>query len=54
VVSSYKKPGSGGFTTNNGDIYTAPSQGGGMKYSAGPTSSGRQSWRVIPERETLE
>jgi type IV pilus assembly protein PilY1 len=54
VVSSYKKPGSGGFTTNNGDIYTAPSQGGGMKYSAGPTSSGRQTWRVIPERETSE
>lgn len=54
VVSSYKKPGSGGFTTNNGEIYTAPSQGGGMKYSPGPTSSGRQSWRVIPERETLE
>lgn len=49
VVSSYKKPGSGGFTTNNGDIYTAPSQGSGMKYSAGPTSKGRQSWRIIPE-----
>lgn len=49
VVSSYKKPGSGGFTTNNGDIYTAPSQGSGMKYSAGPTTKGRQSWRIIPE-----
>jgi type IV pilus assembly protein PilY1 len=54
VVSAYKKPGSGGFATNNGSIYTAPGQGGGMKYSAGPGSSGRQSWRVIPERETLE
>lgn len=49
VVSSYKKPGSGGFTTNTGDIFTAPSQGGGVKYSGGPGSSGRQSWRVIPE-----
>lgn len=48
VVSSYKKPGSGGFTTNNGDIYTAPSQGSGMKYSSGPSNTGRQSWRVIP------
>lgn len=48
VVSSYKKTGSGGFTTNTGDIFTAPSQGGGVKYSVGP-SSGRQSWRVIPE-----
>lgn len=49
VVSGYKKPGSGGFTTNTGDIFTAPSQGGGVKYSGGPGSSGRQSWRVIPE-----
>jgi type IV pilus assembly protein PilY1 len=49
VVSSYKKDGSGGFTTNNGDIFTAPSEGGGMKYNAGPTSKGRQSWRIIPE-----
>ncbi|WP_239482269.1 pilus assembly protein [Zestomonas insulae] len=49
VVSSYKKPGSGGFTTNNGEIFTAPGLGGGMMYNAGPTSSGRQSWRVIPK-----
>ena len=49
VVSSYKKDGSGGFTTNNGDIFTAPSEGSGMKYNAGPTSKGRQSWRIIPE-----
>lgn len=49
VVSSYKKDGSGGFTTNNGDIFTAPSEGSGMKYNAGPTSKGRQSWRMIPE-----
>lgn len=49
VVSVYKKTGSGGFTTNNGDIFTAPSQGSGMKYSAGPNSSGRQSWRILPE-----
>lgn len=49
VVSSYKKGGSGGFTTNNGDIFTAPSEGSGMKYNTGPTSKGRQSWRIIPE-----
>lgn len=49
VVSSYKKPGSGGFTTNTGDIFTAPSQGGGVKYSGGPGSNGRQSWRMIPD-----
>ncbi|UVE18494.1 PilC/PilY family type IV pilus protein [Pseudomonas sp. LS44] len=46
VVSSYKKKGSGGFTTNNGEIFTSP-DGVGMKYSGGPNSSGRQSWRVI-------
>ncbi|MGY4533751.1 type IV pilus assembly protein PilY1 [Pseudomonas sp. TE3786] len=54
VVSAYKKPGSGGFTTNNGEVFTAPSQGGGMKYNTGPGTTGRQSWRAIPERETSE
>jgi type IV pilus assembly protein PilY1 len=53
VISSYKKPGSGGFTTNNGDIFTAPSQGGGMKYSSGPNSTGRQSWRAIEAPEEV-
>lgn len=49
VVSGYKKPGAGGFTTNNGEIYTSPGLGSGMMYSSGPTSTGRQTWRVIPE-----
>lgn len=49
VVSGYKKPGAGGFTTNNGEIFTSPGLGSGMMYSSGPTSTGRQSWRVIPE-----
>ncbi|CBL44037.1 Putative type IV fimbrial biogenesis protein PilY1 [gamma proteobacterium HdN1] len=49
VVSAYKKSGSGGFTTNNGEIYTAPSQSSGMMYNAGPLSQGRQSWRTLPE-----
>ncbi|MNO95118.1 Neisseria PilC protein [compost metagenome] len=49
VVSSYKKPGSGGFTTNNGEIFTSPGLGNGMMYSPGPINSGRQTWRVIPE-----
>lgn len=49
VISGYKKDGSGGFTTNNQEIFTSP-DGTGMKYSPGPTSKGRQSWRAI---ETL-
>jgi type IV pilus assembly protein PilY1 len=46
VISGYKKDGSGGFTTNNQEIFTSP-DGTGMKYSPGPTSKGRQSWRAI-------
>jgi type IV pilus assembly protein PilY1 len=51
VVSSYKSKGST-FTTNAGDLFGSNSSG--MKYSSGPGSTGRQSWRVIPERETSE
>ena len=46
VITGYKKDGSGGFTTNNEEIFTSP-DGTGMKYSPGPTSKGRQSWRAI-------
>lgn len=49
VISGYKKQGAGGFTTNNGDIFTSPGQGGGVMYNSGPSSNGRQTWRVIPE-----
>lgn len=48
VISGYKTTGAGGFATSNGELFSS-SGGSGMKYSTGPNSKGRQSWRVIPE-----
>ncbi|MES2820553.1 MAG: PilC/PilY family type IV pilus protein [Pseudomonadota bacterium] len=42
---SSKNP--GGFATNNSELFSTADDS--MVYSPGPTSNGRQNWRVIPE-----